>query len=410
MKSLLLRGMLAVLLGVFIGISLSLAPPLLADKESGEDALPWEQARLFAEVMERIRQGYVDPVDDQALIEAAIRGMVADLDPHSAFLDDEEYREVRISTAGKYTGIGVEVGVEDDRIVVISPLNGGPAERAGVRAGDAIFSIDGLAVGAADLADTVARLRGPSGSAVRLGIRRAGESDPLSLELTRGQVEMHSVAAELKRAGEAAEAYPYVRISLFNEGTARDLYAALSRLRPPGGAPFPGLVLDLRNNPGGVLEAAGEVADAFLDSGLIVSADGRMRDSRFRMEATPGDILAGAPIAVLVNKGSASASEIVAGALQDHGRATIVGEATYGKGSVQTIMPLSDGRALKLTTSHYYTPSGESIHDRGVRPDLVVPAALSGEEDPQLERALQALQAHRAPPHPGLALARPRAE
>jgi len=409
MKPLLLRGMLAVFVGILIGISLSLAPPLLADKDGGEDTLPWEQARVFAEVMQRIKQGYVDPVDDQALIEAAIRGMVADLDPHSAFLDDEEYREVRISTAGKYSGIGVEVGVEGDRIVVVAPLDGGPAQRAGIRAGDAIFSVDGLAVGPGDLADTVARLRGPSGTPVRLGIRRPGQSDPLSLELVRGQVEMHSVVAELKPAA-TGDAYPYVRISLFNEGTGRELRAALSRLRPAGGAAFPGLVLDLRNNPGGVLEAAGEVADIFLDSGLIVSADGRMSDARFSIEATPGDVLGGAPIAVLVNHGSASASEIVAGALQDHGRATIVGESTYGKGSVQTIMPLSDGRALKLTTSHYYTPSGKSIHDRGVRPDLIVPDALSGEADLQLDRALQALQGPHIAPRPGLALARPRAE
>ena len=409
MKPLLLRGMLAVFVGILIGISLSLAPPLLADKDGGEDTLPWEQARVFAEVMQRIKQGYVDPVDDQALIEAAIRGMVADLDPHSAFLDDEEYREVRISTAGKYSGIGVEVGVEGDHIIVISPLDGGPAQRAGVRAGDAILSVDGLAVGPGDLADTVARLRGPSGTPVRLGIRRPGQSDPLSLELVRGQVEMHSVVAELKPSGMGA-AYPYVRISLFNEGTGRELRAALSRFRPAGGAAFPGLVLDLRNNPGGVLEAAGEVADIFLDSGLIMSADGRMSDARFSIEATPGDLLGGAPIAVLVNNGSASASEIVAGALQDHGRATIVGESTYGKGSVQTIMPLSDGRALKLTTSHYYTPSGKSIHDRGVRPDVLVPDAISGEADLQLDRALQALQGRHIPPRSGLALARPRAE
>lgn len=387
-----LRGLLAVGLGVVLGVAISVGSPLLAEKKTADDSLPWQEARLLAEVLERVKRDYVDSVDDEALIESAIRGMITELDPHSAFLDAGEYRDVRISTSGNYTGIGLEVVAEDGRIVVVTPLEGAPAARAGIRPNDIIFSIDGLAVTAADLEDTIARMRGDAGTAVLLGVRRPGEETPLTFKLTRARVDVQSVRAEWLDSADSGEAYAYARISLFTDGTARELHAALDGLRQESGTALAGLVLDLRNNPGGVLDAAAEVADAFLESGVIVSADGRMPDARFRIEATPGDLLAGAPIAVIVNHGSASASEIVAAALKEHGRATIVGEPTFGKGSVQTIIPLSDGGAIKLTTSRYYTPSGSSIHGSGVAPDTVVPAQPETGADPQLSSALKILE------------------
>jgi carboxyl-terminal processing protease len=385
MKPLVLRGLLAVLLGAVLGVTISMAPAVLADKRPAADSLPWEEARLLAEVIERVKRDYVDRVDDHDLIAAAIRGMIADLDPHSAFLGPAEFQDIRISTTGKYSGIGVDVGIEDGGVVVVTPIDGSPASRAGILPGDVILSVDGLPVDASDLEDTVARMRGPVGTSVVLLIQRDGEQDPLVIELDRGQVEVQSVRAELLEAGDA-----YVRISHFTDGTAQDLRSALARLEDQAGRPLAGLVLDLRNNPGGVLDAAIAVADAFLDHGLIVSAEGRMPEARFRVNATPGDVLNGAPLTVLVNQGSASASEIVAGALKDHRRATIIGTPTFGKGSVQTIIPLSEGHAIKLTTSRYYTPSGMSIHARGVTPDVVVERGPDG-EDAQLASALAAL-------------------
>ncbi|MFU8895025.1 MAG: S41 family peptidase [Gammaproteobacteria bacterium] len=405
MKSLLLRGMLAVWLGVMLGAAISLAPIVLADKQQESAELPWDEARLLAEVIERVKRDYVDRVDDHDLIEAAIRGMIADLDPHSAFLDPAELRDVRISTSGRYIGIGVEVGVEAGSIVVITPIDGGPAARAGIVSGDIIFSVDGMPVSGADLEDTVNRMRGEPGTAIVLGVLRAGLDEPLRVTLQRGAVALRSVRGEFLESGEA-----YIRISHFTDATAADLVAALRDLERYAGSPLPGLVLDLRNNPGGVLDAAVAVADVFLDGGLIVSADGRMPEARFRAEATPGDILAGAPLSVLVNGGSASAAEIVAGALKDHRRATIIGKATFGKGSVQTIMPLSSGRAIKLTTSRYYTPSGASINARGVVPDLVVEGSEADAEDAQLASAVAALHGRRIALQPAAPAAGSRGE
>lgn len=386
----LFRGLLAVAIAVVLGVAVSLAPTAPVETQGETEPHPWSGSPLLAEVIERIKRDYVDRLDDAALMDAAIRGIVADLDPHSALLDPVEYREVQASTSGRYTGIGVELGVDGDRIVVVAPILGSPAERAGLQAGDVIYSIDGLGVSAADLADTVNRMRGNAGTAVSLGIHRDGAVEPLSVELRRGEVQLESVHARRLDGGEL-----YVRISHFNDGTARDLDRVFAEFRGISGKAPPALVLDLRNNPGGVLDAAIAVADAFLDSGLIVSADGRMPASRFRIEAGPGDALDGAPISVLVNHGSASAAEIVAAALKDNGRATLVGQRTFGKGSVQTIMPLSDGRAIRLTTSHYYTPSGRSINARGVVPDLVVGGEPDG-EDAALATAIAALQAQRS--------------
>ena len=391
MKALILRGLLAVWLGVVLGLSVGLAPLVLAERDTSmASSLPWDEARLLAEVIERVKRDYVDRVEDHDLIEAAIRGMIADLDPHSAFLDPGQYRDVQVNTSGSYSGVGIEVSAATGSIVVVAPIDGGPAAAAGIVAGDVIFSVDGMPVSGADLDDTIDRMRGPAGTPVTLGILREGQPDAVLVELRRGPVSVRSVRAEILSSGEA-----YARISHFTDATPADLATALQFLEDQVGGPLPGLVLDLRNNPGGVLDAAVHVADTFLDSGLIVSAEGRTPDARFRMEAQPGDRLAGAPLSVLVNGGSASAAEIVAGALQDHRRAAIVGESTFGKGSVQTIMPLSDGRAIKLTTSRYFTPSGRSIQNRGITPDIVVEPLGAAGQDAQLLSAVATLHGRR---------------
>jgi len=353
---------------------------------------------LLDEVAERVRNEYVDPVVSGALEQAAVVGMVASLDPHSALLDAEEYDEMRISTAGSYTGVGIEVAANDGRVVVVSPIEGSPAATAGVRSGDVILAIDGLPVTSDSLDHTIDRMRGRAGSRVHLAISRVGVAEPLQFDLERSEVHVRTVRAESLAGG-----YGYVRITQFSDSTPADLDLALSALHPPGHRALRGLVLDLRGNPGGVLEAATDVADEFIDSGMIVRAEGRAPDARFEIDATPGDALDGAPLVVLVDAGSASGSEIVAGALRDHGRATLMGERTYGKGSVQTVIPLRDGQALKLTTSRYFTPSGASIHKRGLEPDVAiaspaidpaVPPALRGpaSADPVVKTALQYLR------------------
>lgn len=327
--------------------------------------LPWEEARLFAEVYERIKREYVDQVDDRELMEKAIRGMVAALDPHSAFLDSDEFEEIRLSTMGSYPGVGIEVVAEDSAVKVLRPIEGSPAEIAGMHSGDLIVKIDDSDVGA-DLAGAITRMRGPAGSNVKLTVRRPSTGELLSFSLLRAKVDVRSVMEQTLEPG-----IGYLRITSFSETTAQDVAKGVAELQSANPRGLSGLVLDLRNNPGGVLEAGVAVADAFLDDGLIVSADGRSPDARFRMDATPGDLLNGASLVVLVNGGSASAAEIVAGALKDHHRATLIGHKTYGKGSVQTVMPLSDGGAIKLTTSRYFTPSGVSIHAKGIMPDVI---------------------------------------
>jgi carboxyl-terminal processing protease len=382
--SLKVRGLLAVGIGTLLGLSLSLGSSVLADRDARESAsLPWEQARLLAEVLERVKRDYVDDVDDERLIEAAIRGMVADLDPHSSYLDQEEYEEIRISTSGNYSGVGLEVSVAAGQVVVVAPMEGSPAQTAGLENGDVIISIDGMPVDTTDLDDTVLRLRGDPGTRVTVAVLRDDTDNPLSFEMTREQIQVPTAVSRV-----LAPRVGYVKLTHFSENTAADLRKAVMSLAEQTDGRLEGFVLDLRNNPGGVLDAAIDVSDAFLEGGLIVSADGRVSDARFRIEASPGDILDGVPMVVVVNRGSASASEIVAGALQDNDRATIVGTATFGKGSVQTVMPLSQGRAIKLTTSRYYTPSGRSIHDRGITPDVTVEPVAEA-DDAQLDRALE---------------------
>jgi len=392
---------------ISVGLSSGLAQGVRAD-EAGVRAdgpganpadIPWQDARLLAEVLERVEREYVDPVDDHQLLQAAIRGMVSSLDPYSAYLDGEEYDEIKISSSGQYSGVGIEVSMEDGQVVVVAPFDGSPAAEAGIRSGDVIATIDGVAVNTTSLADTIGRMRGKEGTKVKIGILREGSAEPLEFTLTRSRVQLRSVKAELPEPG-----FGYVRISQFSETTGGELTAALQDLRKSNGGPLKGLVLDLRNNPGGVLEAAVAVADVFLDGGVIVSARGRTPESKFEMSATPGDDLNGAPMVVLVNGGSASAAEIVAGALKDHHRAMLMGRTTFGKGSVQTVMPLSGDRAIKLTTSLYYTPSGVSINHRGIAPDIelerdpkpppVPPPANAPllERDPDIKRAFQELK------------------
>jgi carboxyl-terminal processing protease len=379
------------------GVSLGLASGALADKPALGSDLPWQDARMLADVLERVKHDYVNPVDDHQLLQAAIRGMVSSLDPYSAYLDGEEYDEVKISSSGQYSGVGIEVSMEDDEVVVVSPFEGSPAASAGIRPGDVIATIDGIPVNTTNLADTIGRMRGKEGTTVKIGILREGSAEPLQFTLKRSRVELRSVKAELLEPGMG-----YVRISQFSETTGDDLDAALKDLRKRNGAALKGLVLDLRNNPGGVLEAAVSVSDTFLDAGVIVTAKGRTPESKFEMDATPGDALKGAPIVVLINGGSASAAEIVAGALKDNHRAKLMGRTTFGKGSVQTVIPLSGDRAIKLTTSLYYTPSGISINHRGIAPDIELPRdsklpnvpadAPLLQRDPEVKRAVQELK------------------
>ena len=392
------RAILVVAVGLVLGFSLSVGGGLIgAEKAPDREALAFEQARLFAEVLERVKQDYVEPVDDAELMESAIRGMVSDLDPHSQFLDASEYRDIRITTTGTYTGIGIEVDEVDGAVTVVAPIAGSPAARSGIRSGDKIIAVDGTAVEAGHLQETIGRLRGHAGSQVTLTVLR--DDAAIDYEMRRQVIRMTSVHRDF-----LAPSYGYVRVSQFSDNTARELGNAVDQLHAASGGMLEGLVLDLRNNPGGVLDAAVDVSDLFLDAGVIVSADGRSDESRFTHSAHRGDILDGANLVVLVNGGSASASEIVAGALQDHGRAVVIGTSTFGKGLVQTVMPLSKGQAIKLTTSRYYTPSGDSIHDVGITPDVLVEdtpgfpdLSLAGgidrEADVQLAEAIEYLRA-----------------
>jgi len=362
-----LRNILLMSAGMVFGLAVSVGSGVFAQKEIVQETLPWDDARLLAEVLERVRQEYVEPVDDSELIESAVRGMVTNLDPHSQFLDRAEYEEVQIATRGNYSGVGLEVHMANDTVRVVAAIEGTPAELAGLRSGDIIVSIDDTVLDASNFDQTVRRLRGKAGSQVKIVVRRVGEDEPVSYTVTRNNVQVKSVRSEL-----LAPDYGYIRISHFSETTWRDTRKAVRNIRQQSRDGLRGIVLDLRNNPGGVLDAAVDVSDGFLDAGLIVSASGRGPDANFSHQAREGDILDGARIVVLVNEGSASAAEIVAGALQDNHRATIAGVRTFGKGSVQTVMPLSNGRAIKLTTSLYYTPSGVSIHGQGITPDIEI--------------------------------------
>jgi carboxyl-terminal processing protease len=330
------------------------------------EPLPIDELRAFTEVFARIKADYVDEVSDRQLLESALKGMLAGLDPHSAYLDPEAFRGLQEGTTGEFGGVGIEVAVEAGTIRVISPVDDTPAARAGIRPGDLILRIDDTPTKDMTLIDAVKLLRGAPGSEVRLTLGRGGVEKPIEVLLRRDLIRTRSVRSEMLEPG-----FAYVRVSNFQNHTGEDLKRALKELQAtPGG--IKGLVLDLRNNPGGVLNAAVEVSDHFLERGRIVYTDGRVVDATLQFDAQPGDLLRGAPVVVLINAGSASASEIVAGALQDHRRGVIMGSQSFGKGSVQTILPMQNQSALKLTTARYYTPSGRSIQAQGIVPDIIL--------------------------------------
>ncbi len=381
-----LRQVGLVCAGMAGGVLLSLQFSAMAEKMTRPN-LPVEELRTFAEVYNAIKQGYVEPVEDKKLITHAISGMLSNLDPHSAYLDSDSFKDLQTSTQGEFGGLGIEVGMEDGLVKVISPIEDTPADRAGVKAGDLIFKLDDKLVKGMSLNDAVKRMRGKPKTQIKLSIIRKGETQPIELTLTREVIKVQSVKS--KRIDDQ---YGYLRITSFQENTAPSVVKHLSDLYKAG--PLKGLVLDLRNDPGGLLNSAIGVSAAFLPGGtLVTSTDGRVPDAKHKFVVDPEDYLRGSkddfirslpvdalkvPMVVLINGGSASASEIVAGALQDHKRAVVMGTTSFGKGSVQTIIPLPGNDAIKLTTARYFTPSGRSIQAKGIEPDIVVEETPGG--------------------------------
>lgn len=381
--------------GVVAGILLSLNVPALADKDP-RAGLPVEELRTFAEVFNAIKQGYVEPVEDKKLITNAISGMLSNLDPHSSYLDNESFKELQVGTQGEFGGLGIEVGMEDGFVKVVSPIEDTPAFRAGVKSGDLIIKLDDASVKGLTLLEAVKKMRGKPKTAITLTIVRKGESKPIVLTLNREVIKVQSVKSKLVAPG-----YGYVRLTQFQENSGASMVKHLGDLYKQG--ELKGLILDLRNDPGGLLHGAVAVSSAFLPAKtLVVSTDGRTDDAKRQFLAVSEDYLAGnkddylknlpagvktVPMVVLVNGGSASASEIVAGALQDHKRAVILGTQTFGKGSVQTVLPLPNNTAIKLTTARYFTPSGRSIQAKGIAPDIVVEESANGETAQRLREA-----------------------
>jgi carboxyl-terminal processing protease len=340
-----------------------------------QDPEIYQYLRLFSDVLNIVQSNYVDKVESKKLIYGAITGMLRDLDPHSSFLKPEDFKELQIETKGKFGGLGIEITLRDGILTVVAPLEGTPADKAGIQANDQIIRIDEQPTQDMSLMEAVQKMRGQKGTKVKLTIIRKGEKKPLEFELTRDIIAIQSIRWRNLEPG-----YGYVRISSFQSGTSADLRKALEQLEKDN-TPLQGLILDLRNDPGGLLDQAVEVSDEFLDEGLIVYTGGRLESQQMRFEAHKKAKRHNYPIVVLVNSGSASASEIVAGALQDHKRAIILGETTFGKGSVQTVIPLDDGSAIRLTTSLYYTPSGRSIQAKGIEPDIVVKREIPPKEN-----------------------------
>ncbi len=393
-----LRSSTLFISGMLIGLTLAIGHSVFALKDEQQQAqsIPYEELQTFTDVMSRIKQDYVEPVKDKKLLEDSIRGMLAGLDPHSAYLNPEEFKELRIGTTGQFGGLGIEVTMEGGLVKVVAPIDDTPASRAGIKAGDLIIRIDDKPVKGLTLNDAVKLMRGKPGTDIKLTIVREGEPETIEMTITREIIRTKSVKSRSLEPG-----FGYVRISSFQSRTATDLLKAISELQ--GKETLKGLVLDLRNNPGGVLNGAVGVSDAFLDDGLIVYTKGRVADSNMKYTATPGDALNGKPLVVLVNGGSASASEIVAGALQDHKRAIIMGRKTFGKGSVQTIQELRNGGAVKLTTARYFTPSGRSIQAQGIEPDIKLRAiklAKINKDGPKLLKEKD-LERHLANPNGG---------
>ncbi|MBT3309940.1 MAG: S41 family peptidase [Gammaproteobacteria bacterium] len=362
------RDILILLTGLVLGISLAVERTVLAEQQ--DDAalpLPLEELRAFSQIYNEIKKKYVEEVDSKELLNNAIKGMVSRLDPHSAYLLPEAHDELQVSTKGEFGGLGIEVGMEDGFVKVISPIDDTPAQRAGMKAGDLIIRIDGTAVQGLTLNEAVKKMRGKVGTKIVLTVVRKGEDQALTIDIIRDVIRIRSVKSKMLEEG-----FGYIRISQFQVNTGENMQAMIDELieEDNDGKALNGMVLDLRNNPGGVLSAAVSVSDAFLTDGLVVYTDGRVGDASVKFQADADDILDGAPLVVLVNNGSASASEIVSGALQDHKRAVIMGSRTFGKGSVQTILPMRNGAALKLTTARYFTPSGRSIQAEGITPDI----------------------------------------
>ncbi len=368
------NNILIITLSFLLGVFISTCSSVFADKDNtatsseAVNTLPFEELRTFSEVFGRIKRDYVEPVSDKKLLEGAVRGMLESLDPHSAYLDAEHFKELKEGTTGQFGGLGIEVTMENGFVKVVSPIDDTPAQRAGVKAGDLIVRLNEKPVKGMTLGEAVKIMRGKPGTDIELTIIREGEQAPLKIKITRAVIKVKSVKQRMLEKG-----FGYVRISSFQSRTGENLLEAIDTLKKENKGGLKGLVLDLRNNPGGVLNAAVNVSDAFLDKGLIVYTKGRIKNSDMQFNAEPDDVLNSAPIVVLINAGSASASEIVAGALQDHHRAIIMGEKSFGKGSVQTILPTSDGGAVKLTTARYYTPSGRSIQAEGIEPDIKLP-------------------------------------
>lgn len=366
-------------LGVLICL-LFTAGATLADEagqtQPAEARLPLEELQLFAQIFDQVRSAYVEEIDDRELLEKAITGLLGELDPHSAFLQEDSYAELKEHTTGEFGGLGIEVGLERGYVRVISPIDDTPAARAGLRPGDLILKLDERSTQGMSLDEAVSRMRGAKGTSITLTIGREGVSEPLTLTIVRDIITVQSVRWETLEPG-----YGYVRIAQFQEQTGGEFRRALEELRD-GEPGLKGLILDLRNNPGGLLPASVEVADALLDGGLIVYTKGRIASANTKSMATAGEFLAGVPVVVLINEGTASAAEIVAGALQDRQRALIIGTRSFGKGSVQNVLPIGDGRAVKLTTARYFTPGGHSIQAEGIRPDIEVRRAEIHELEP----------------------------
>ena len=351
--------------------------------------LPLEELRTFAEVMDRIKAAYVEPVDDKTLLENAIKGMLSNLDPHSAYLGPEDFAELQESTSGEFGGLGIEVGSEDGNIKIVSPIDDTPASKAGIQAGDFIVKINGQPTRGLSMTEAVDKMRGKIGQKITLTLVRNGGT-PFDVTLTRANIQVKSVKAQLLEDG-----YGYIRITQFQVKTGEEVASALSKLRRENGNKrLKGIILDLRNNPGGVLQSAVEVVDHFITKGLIVYTKGRIANSELRFSATGKDLSENVPLVVLINGGSASASEIVAGALQDQKRGVVMGTTSFGKGSVQTVLPLNNDRALKITTALYFTPNGRSIQAQGIVPDIEVSRAkITREQDTEYYKEAD-LQGH----------------
>jgi carboxyl-terminal processing protease len=382
-----LRTPIALALGMVLGTGVSLTYGVLAEKNKPADTLPLRDMQTFVEILNRVKTDYVEPVSDDALLEDAMRGMLAGLDPHSSYLNKEEFAEINVQTSGRFGGLGIEVQAFNGFVRVIAPIDDTPAARAGIQTGDLIVKIDETPVKGLSLTEAVKKMRGEPGTKIVLTVLREGAAEPMNFEMTRDVISVSSVRSRMLEPGIA-----YLRVTTFSSSTGKGLAEEFKKLRKaaPDGK-LRGMVLDLRNNPGGVLNAAVEVSDAFLDKGAIVSIKGRINDANREYNATPGDLLDSKPLIVLVNGGSASASEIVAGALQDHKRGLIVGGKTFGKGSVQTILPLQNDSAIKLTTARYYTPNGRSIQAEGIAPDITIrPVKISKAEGQQADGITEA--------------------